>query len=182
MSDTYSLTDDQLDAQHDSSSDQYEEVKPIDEGVESIDKDIVDNVNVDNGDNFEDIIGDSSGDCSWHGYHVAAPSPEAAQGCRRVVGSSPAGMNQGFSGLPLKGWPLTPIQGIDQLLPSLGAQVQIPILQGSNQFQIMTPQQQVLVAQAQGNLGTSPTYGDTNPQRFTSGLPRSNLNVNDGQP
>ncbi|KAK9088079.1 hypothetical protein Syun_030473 [Stephania yunnanensis] len=95
---------------------------------------------------------------------------------------SPAGMNQGVSGLPLKGWPLTPIQGIDQLRPSLGAQVQKPILQGSNQFQIMTPQQQVLAAQAQGNLGTSPTYGDTDPRRFRSGLPRSNLNVKDGQP
>ncbi|KAK9128095.1 hypothetical protein Syun_016892 [Stephania yunnanensis] len=30
----------------------------------------------------------------------------------------------------------------------------------------MTPQQQVLAAQAQGNLGTSPTYGDTDPRRF----------------
>ncbi|KAK9092412.1 hypothetical protein Syun_027323 [Stephania yunnanensis] len=40
----------------------------------------------------------------------------------------------------------------------------------------------VLAAQAQGNLGTSPTYGDRDPRRFRSGLPRSNLNVKDGQP
>ncbi|KAK9092613.1 hypothetical protein Syun_027524 [Stephania yunnanensis] len=42
--------------------------------------------------------------------------------------------------------------------------------------------QLVLAAQAQGNFGTSPTYRDTDPRRFRSGLPRSNLNVKDSQP
>ncbi|GMP90404.1 hypothetical protein CsSME_00041553 [Camellia sinensis var. sinensis] len=80
-----------------------------------------------------------------------------------------AGLNQGVTGLPLKGWPLT---GIDQLRPSLGLQVQKPNLQTQNQFLLASPQQQVL---AQGNLGSSPNFG-------FSGLPRGSLNVKDGQP
>ncbi|KAK9132791.1 hypothetical protein Scep_012319 [Stephania cephalantha] len=62
MSHTDSLTDDQFDAQHNSPGDQYEEVEPIDERVEPIDEKVVDNMNVDNGDNSDDIVGDSSGD------------------------------------------------------------------------------------------------------------------------
>lgn len=80
-----------------------------------------------------------------------------------------AGLNQGVTGLPLKGWPLT---GIDQLRPSLGLQVQKPNLQTQNQFLLASQQQQVL---AQGNLGSSPNFG-------FSGLPRGSLNVKDGQP
>ncbi|XP_059626163.1 transcriptional corepressor LEUNIG_HOMOLOG-like isoform X2 [Cornus florida] len=80
-----------------------------------------------------------------------------------------AGLNQGVSGLPLKGWPLT---GIDQLRPSLGMQVQKPNLPTQNQFLLASQQQQVL---AQGNLGNSTNYG-------FSGLPRGSLNMKDGQP
>ncbi|KAL2540749.1 LEUNIG-like protein [Abeliophyllum distichum] len=83
-----------------------------------------------------------------------------------------AGLNQGVTGLPLKGWPLT---GIDQLRPSLGLQVQKPNLPSQNQFLLASQQQQVLAqAQAQGNLGSSPNYG-------FGGLPRGNLNAKDGQ-
>ncbi|XP_047252904.1 transcriptional corepressor LEUNIG_HOMOLOG isoform X8 [Capsicum annuum] len=81
-----------------------------------------------------------------------------------------AGLNQGVTGLPLKGWPLT---GIDEVRPSLGLQVQKPNLQTQNQFLLASQQQQVL-AQAQGNLGNSPNYG-------FGGLPRGNFNVKDGQ-
>uniref|UniRef100_A0A5B7AH06 Putative STY-L protein n=1 Tax=Davidia involucrata TaxID=16924 RepID=A0A5B7AH06_DAVIN len=84
-----------------------------------------------------------------------------------------AGLNQGVTGLPLKGWPLT---GIDQLRPSLGLQVQKPNLQTQNQFLLASQQQQVLAqAQAQGNLGSSPNFG-------YCGLPRGALNSKDGQP
>ncbi|XP_042517297.1 transcriptional corepressor LEUNIG_HOMOLOG-like isoform X2 [Macadamia integrifolia] len=92
-----------------------------------------------------------------------------------------AGMNQGVSGLPLKGWPLT---GIDQIRPNIGAQVQKPFTLNPNQFQLLTPQQQqqyMAQAQAQGNLGTAPNYGDMDPRRFRV-LPRGNLNSKDGQP
>ncbi|XP_058101507.1 transcriptional corepressor LEUNIG_HOMOLOG-like isoform X2 [Magnolia sinica] len=96
-------------------------------------------------------------------------------------GIGSAGLNQGVSGLPLKGWPLT---GIDQLRQNLGPQVQKPFLQSSNQFQILTPQQQqqlLAQAQAQGSLGSSPNYGDLDPRRFRL-LPRGSLNGKDGQP
>lgn len=44
------------------------------------------------------------------------------------------------------------------------------------------PQQQLLAqVQAQGNLGSSPIYGDMDPQRFR-GLSRGTLNAKDGQP
>ncbi|RVW68821.1 Transcriptional corepressor LEUNIG-like [Vitis vinifera] len=65
-----------------------------------------------------------------------------------------SGLNQGVTGLPLKGWPLT---GIEQLRPSLGVQVQKPNIPTQNQFILASQQQQVLAhAQAQSNLGNSP--------------------------
>ncbi|CAA2985459.1 transcriptional corepressor LEUNIG_HOMOLOG-like [Olea europaea subsp. europaea] len=83
-----------------------------------------------------------------------------------------AGLNQGVTGLPLKGWPLT---GIDQLRPSLGLHVQKPNIQNQSQFLLASQQQQVLAqAQAQGSIGNSPNYG-------FGGLPRGNLNAKDGQ-
>ncbi|XP_076926700.1 transcriptional corepressor LEUNIG_HOMOLOG-like isoform X3 [Bidens hawaiensis] len=90
-------------------------------------------------------------------------------------GLGTTGLNQGVTGLPLKGWPLT---GIDQLRPGLGLQVHKPNMQNPNQFYLASQQQQVLAqaqAQAQGNLGTSPNYG------FVGGLPRGNLIMKDGQ-
>ncbi|KAB2602111.1 transcriptional corepressor LEUNIG-like [Pyrus ussuriensis x Pyrus communis] len=93
-------------------------------------------------------------------------------------GLSSAGLNQGITGLPLKGWPLT---GIDQLRPNLGVQMQKPNLQTPNQLLLASQQQQVLAqAQAQNNLRNSTNYGDMDPRRF-SGLPRGNLNAKDGQ-
>ncbi|XP_015574100.1 transcriptional corepressor LEUNIG_HOMOLOG isoform X1 [Ricinus communis] len=91
-----------------------------------------------------------------------------------------AGLNPGVSSLPLKGWPLTVI---DQIRPSLGAQVQRPLLHGANQFQLLPQQQQQLLAQvqAQGNLANSPIYGDMDPRKFR-GLPRGTLQAKDGQP
>ncbi|KAI5430030.1 hypothetical protein KIW84_034562 [Lathyrus oleraceus] len=89
----------------------------------------------------------------------------------------PSGLNQGVTGLPLKGWPLT---GIDQLRPGLGVQVQKPNLTAQNQYLLASQQQQVLAqAQAQNNLGNS-NYGDMDPRRL-SGLPRGSLNAKDGQ-
>ncbi|KAL6978786.1 hypothetical protein U1Q18_020455 [Sarracenia purpurea var. burkii] len=86
-------------------------------------------------------------------------------------GLSAAGLNQGVTGLPLKGWPLT---GIDQLRPSL-LQVQKPNLQTQNQFLLASQQQQVLAqAQAQGNIGNSPNFG-------FCGLPRGGIGAKDGQ-
>ncbi|KAK3013431.1 hypothetical protein RJ639_010243 [Escallonia herrerae] len=85
-------------------------------------------------------------------------------------GVSGAGLNQGVTGLPLKGWPLT---GIDQLRPSLGLQAQKPNLQNQNQFLLASQQQVLAQAQAQGNLGMA-NYG-------FSGLPRGSLNAKDGQ-
>ncbi|CAA6662514.1 unnamed protein product [Spirodela intermedia] len=95
-------------------------------------------------------------------------------------GLGAGGLNQGVSGLPLKGWPLT---GIDQLRPSIGPQVQKPFLPTQNQFQLLTPQQQQHIlahAHIQGNLGSTPSYGDMDPQRFRL-LPRGSLNGVDGQ-
>ncbi|KAJ1429356.1 WD40/YVTN repeat-like-containing domain superfamily [Sesbania bispinosa] len=94
-------------------------------------------------------------------------------------GLGSAGLNQGVTSLPLKGWPLT---GIDQLRPNLGVQVQKPNLTTQNQFLLASQQQQVLAqaqAQAQNNLGNS-NYGDMDPRRL-SGLPRGSLNAKDGQ-
>ncbi|RVW59624.1 Transcriptional corepressor LEUNIG-like [Vitis vinifera] len=92
--------------------------------------------------------------------------------------SSVIGLNQGVTGLPLKGWPLT---GIEQLRPSLGVQVQKPNIPTQNQFILASQQQQVLAhAQAQSNLGNSPNYGDMDPRRLC-GIPRGSLNTKDGQ-
>ncbi|MFQ6645820.1 hypothetical protein Gotur_018907 [Gossypium turneri] len=91
------------------------------------------------------------------------------------------GLNPGVCSLPLKGWPLT---GIDQIRPNLGAQVQKPFIQNANQFQLLPQQQQQQVlaqVQTQGNMGSSPMYGDMDPQRF-SGLSRGTLNAKEGQP
>ncbi|KDP39380.1 hypothetical protein JCGZ_01137 [Jatropha curcas] len=94
-------------------------------------------------------------------------------------GTGNTGMSPGVGSLPLKGWPLT---GIDQIRPSLGAQVQRPLLGGS-QFQLLPQQQQQYLAQvqAQGNLANSPIYGDMDPRKFR-GLPRGALQAKDGQP
>ncbi|KAI4983004.1 hypothetical protein ZWY2020_023496 [Hordeum vulgare] len=76
------------------------------------------------------------------------PSSLYGQGIiQQKPGLGGAGLNQGVSGLPLKGWPLT---GIDQLRPNIGAQMQKPFLSTHSQFQLMSPQQQQqLLAQAQ---------------------------------
>lgn len=69
-------------------------------------------------------------------------------------------------------------QGIDQLRPSLGLQVQKPNLPTQNQFVLASQQQQqqaLAQAQAQGNLVNSPNYG-------FGGVPRGNYNAKDGQP
>ncbi|KAI4354397.1 hypothetical protein L6164_003262 [Bauhinia variegata] len=93
-------------------------------------------------------------------------------------GIGSAGLNQGVTGLPLKGWPLT---GIDQLRPNLGVQVPKPNLTTQNQFLLTSQQHQVLAqVQAQNNLGNSANYGDMDPRRLSS-LPRGNLNAKDGQ-
>nr|XP_009385699.1 PREDICTED: transcriptional corepressor LEUNIG_HOMOLOG [Musa acuminata subsp. malaccensis]XP_009385700.1 PREDICTED: transcriptional corepressor LEUNIG_HOMOLOG [Musa acuminata subsp. malaccensis]XP_009385701.1 PREDICTED: transcriptional corepressor LEUNIG_HOMOLOG [Musa acuminata subsp. malaccensis]XP_009385703.1 PREDICTED: transcriptional corepressor LEUNIG_HOMOLOG [Musa acuminata subsp. malaccensis]XP_009385704.1 PREDICTED: transcriptional corepressor LEUNIG_HOMOLOG [Musa acuminata subsp. mal len=92
-----------------------------------------------------------------------------------------AGLNQGVSGLPLKGWPLT---GLDQLRPNLGPQVQKPFISTPAQFQLMSPQQQqqfLSQAHAQGNLGGSSTIEDMDPRRFRA-LPKGSLNGKEGQP
>eukprot|EP00262_Sarcandra_glabra_P006455 TRINITY_DN1877_c0_g1_i2.p1 TRINITY_DN1877_c0_g1~~TRINITY_DN1877_c0_g1_i2.p1 ORF type:complete len:379 (-),score=85.97 TRINITY_DN1877_c0_g1_i2:365-1501(-) len=91
-------------------------------------------------------------------------------------GLGSVGLNQGVSGLPLKGWPLTGV-------PSLGPQVQKPLMQTPNQFQLLTPQQQqqlLAQAQAQGNFGGSPNSGDMDPRRFRA-LPKGNINGKDAQ-
>ncbi|ONM11785.1 leunig-related3 [Zea mays] len=61
------------------------------------------------------------------------------------------GLNQGGVGsVPLKGWPLT-VPGIDQLRSNLGVQKQL--VPSSNQFQLLSPQQQLLAqAQTQNDL------------------------------
>ncbi|XP_030923895.1 transcriptional corepressor LEUNIG_HOMOLOG-like isoform X3 [Quercus lobata] len=106
------------------------------------------------------------------------PSPMYAQGIMQSKpGIGNAGLNPGVGGLPLKGWPLT---GIDQIRPGLGAQVQKPFLQNTNQFQLLPQPQLLAQVQAQGNLGSSPIYGDMDPQRFR-GLSRGTLNAKDGQ-
>lgn len=120
-----------------------------------------------------------------------------------------SGLSSGVGSLPLKGWPLTVssildhmckiftskcligskfinwgicqnIQGIDQIRPGLGAQVQKPFLQNANQYQLLPQQQLLSQVQAQGTLGSSPIYGDMDPQRFR-GLSRGSMNAKDGQ-
>ncbi|KAF3792195.1 Transcriptional corepressor LEUNIG-like protein [Nymphaea thermarum] len=91
-------------------------------------------------------------------------------------------LNEGASGLPLKGWPLT-VTGLDQLRPNLGQQKSF--IQTPNQFQLLTAQQQhQLLAQAQvhGNIGPagSANFSDMDPRRFRMSQ-RSGLNGKDGQ-
>ncbi|KAJ9176567.1 hypothetical protein P3X46_011869 [Hevea brasiliensis] len=94
------------------------------------------------------------------------------------AGLGGAGLNQGLTGLPLKGWPLT---GIDQLRPGLGVQMQKPNLQSQNQFLLASQQQPVLAqAQAPSSLGNSSNFGDMDPRRLNQ-LPRGSLNTKDGQ-
>ncbi|XP_045805815.1 transcriptional corepressor LEUNIG_HOMOLOG-like isoform X6 [Trifolium pratense] len=102
-------------------------------------------------------------------------------GMQSKSGITNAGLNQGVGGLTLKGWPLT---GIEQIRPGFGAQVQKPLLQSANQFQLLPQQQQqqlLAQAHAQGNIGNSQVYGDMDPQRLR-GLARGGLNVKDSQP
>ncbi|CAN0915712.1 Transcriptional corepressor LEUNIG_HOMOLOG [Linum grandiflorum] len=73
--------------------------------------------------------------------------------------------------------------GIDQIRPNLGSQIQRPLLQG-NQFQLLPQQQQqqlLAQVQAQGNLSGSQIYGNIDPQKLRA-LPRGALNPKDGQP
>lgn len=74
-------------------------------------------------------------------------------------------------------------QGIEQIRPGLGAQVQKPFLQSANQFQLLPQQQQQqLLAQVQthGNINNSPIFGDMDPRVFR-GLARGTLNAKEGQ-
>ncbi|KAG2721127.1 hypothetical protein I3760_02G067000 [Carya illinoinensis] len=109
------------------------------------------------------------------------PMDSSAMYAQGIMQSKPgignAGLNPGVGSLPLKGWPLT---GIDQIRPGLGAQGQKPFLQNANQFQLLPQQQLLAQVQAQGTLGSSPIYGDMDPQRFR-GLPRGSMNAKDGQ-
>ncbi|XP_031502625.1 transcriptional corepressor LEUNIG_HOMOLOG-like isoform X2 [Nymphaea colorata] len=98
------------------------------------------------------------------------------------AGLGSPGLNEGASGLPLKGWPLT-VTGLDQLRPNLGQQKSF--IQTPNQFQLLTAQQQhQLLAQAQvhGNIGPagSANFSDMDPRRFRMSQ-RSGLNGKDGQ-
>ncbi|WJX11060.1 hypothetical protein P8452_01716 [Trifolium repens] len=102
-------------------------------------------------------------------------------GMQSKSGITNTGLNQGVGGLTLKGWPLT---GIEQIRPGFGAQVQRPLLQSANQFQLLPQQQQqqlLAQAHAQGNIGNSQVYGDMDPQRLR-GLSRGGLNMKDSQP
>ncbi|XP_063948692.1 transcriptional corepressor LEUNIG_HOMOLOG-like [Daucus carota subsp. sativus] len=86
-------------------------------------------------------------------------------------GLGSAGLNQGVSGLPQKGWAL----GIDQLKPNSGLQVHQPDLLDQNRFPLSSSIQQALEqAQAQGCIGSSPNYG-------FGGLPRGGLKVKDAE-
>ncbi|KAL1818568.1 hypothetical protein ACET3Z_013437 [Daucus carota] len=85
-------------------------------------------------------------------------------------GLGSAGLNQGVTGLPQRGWALTEI---DQLPPNSGLQVQQPNLLDQNQFLLASSNQQGLEqAQAQGCIGNSTNNG-------FGGLPRGGLNVKD---
>ncbi|KAA3480439.1 Transcriptional corepressor LEUNIG-like protein [Gossypium australe] len=127
---------------------------------------------------------DIKGDVNMGGPQRAMPMDPSIYG-QGIMQSKPGigntGLNPGVGSLPLKGWPLT---GIDQIRPNLGAQVQKPFIQNANQFQLLPQQQQQQVlaqVQTQGNVGSSPMYGDMDSQRF-SGLSRGTLNAKEGQP
>lgn len=68
-------------------------------------------------------------------------------------------------------------------MQGVGSQVQKPLLQNANPFQLLPHQQQQLLSQvqAQGNIGASQMYGDMDSQRL-AGLPRGAVNTKDGQP
>ncbi|KAH9552469.1 hypothetical protein CY35_09G068200 [Sphagnum magellanicum] len=119
-----------------------------------------------------------------------SPAPESAMfGVPGVGHSKPAllspGVNQSGNSVPLKGWPLT---GIDQLRPGLGVSTQKSFLQAPQQyqhFQMLTPQQQQLLlqAQAQGSMSSSgsPLLSNLDPRQFRVLLGRSGLTGKDGQ-
>ncbi|KAL6527752.1 hypothetical protein OROMI_029563 [Orobanche minor] len=120
-----------------------------------------------------DIKGEVSLGQSQKSLHVDSSSIYGQAILQSKSGVGGAGLNQGVTGLPLKGWPLT---GIDQLRPGLGLQVQKPNLPNQSQFLLSSQQQQALAqAQAQGNFGNLPNYG-------FGGVPRGNFNAKDGQP
>ncbi|KAK6255158.1 hypothetical protein SCA6_016463 [Theobroma cacao] len=128
---------------------------------------------------------DIKGEVNLGGTQRSMPMDPSSIYGQGIMQSKPGigntGLNPGVGSLPLKGWPLT---GIDQIRPSLGTQVQKPFLQNANQFQLLPQQQQqqlLAQVQTQGNLGSSPMYGDMDPQRF-SGLSRGTLNTKEGQP
>lgn len=74
------------------------------------------------------------------------------------------------------------MQGIDQLRPNLGVQMQKPNLPAQNQFLLASQQQQQVLAhaQSQSNLGNSTNSGEMDPRRVGQ-LPRGNLHAKDGQ-
>jgi hypothetical protein len=79
-------------------------------------------------------------------------------------------------------------QGIDQLRPGLGVSTQKSFLQAPQQyqhFQMLTPQQQQLLlqAQAQGSMSSSgsPLLSNLDPRQFRVLLGRSGLTGKDGQ-
>ncbi|XP_042387155.1 transcriptional corepressor LEUNIG_HOMOLOG-like [Zingiber officinale] len=88
-----------------------------------------------------------------------------------------SGMTQGVSGLPLKGWPLT---GIDQLRQNFGPQVNKPFLPNQSQFQLLSPNQQQILAQAQPQSNIDSSNCGMDPRRLRA-LPRSVLSGKDGQ-
>lgn len=71
-------------------------------------------------------------------------------------------------------------QGIEQIRPGLGAQVQKPFLQSANQFQLLPQQQLLAQVQTHGNINNSPIFGEMDPRVFR-GLPRGTLNAKEGQ-
>jgi WD40 repeat protein len=97
------------------------------------------------------------------------------------------GVNQGQNALPLKGWPLT---GLDQIRPGL-LQSQKSFIQSPQQYhqlQMLTPQQQQLMlqAQAQGTLTSAsgtPLLNEIESRRLRMILSSRNVLANkDGQP
>ncbi|XP_030454699.1 transcriptional corepressor LEUNIG_HOMOLOG-like isoform X2 [Syzygium oleosum] len=93
-------------------------------------------------------------------------------------GLVPSGLNQGLTGLPLKGWPLT---GLDQIRPNIGGQMQKSAQPNQNQFLLTSQQQQPLAQpQAQSSLGNPNTLSDVDSRRF-GGLPRGGSNGKDNQ-
>ncbi|KAL5990416.1 hypothetical protein ACLOJK_011316 [Asimina triloba] len=113
---------------------------------------------------------DIKGDVNMGATQRSLPMEQSSIYGQGVMQSKPGlgntGLNQG---------------GIDQLRPNLGPQVQKPFLQTPNQFQVLTPQQQQLLAQAQGSLGSPPSFGDMDPRRLKV-VPRGGLPGKDGQP